>query len=377
MLEHCSALPLESAISRRTLLNQLAGAGALLVAAHMAPLPVRGEDKASIGAQPGIVKIQYLYDEAPFPSCHASTIVETPNGLVAAFFGGTDEGNPDVGIWVSHYDGTRWSPPVEVANGIDTDRRRYPCWNPVLFTAADGSLLLFYKVGPSPSRWWGLVKRSNDGGHTWGPLEHLPLGYFGPIRNKPISLPNGTILFGSSTEHDGWQIQMERASADLKQWYKTPPLNDGVKLGLIQPTILTYPEGRLQILNRSRQGKVVEMWSTDGGRAWSAPKALLLPNPNSGIDGVTLADGRQLLVYNHVAKGRSPLNVALSRDGANWQAALVLENEPGEFSYPAVIQSKDGTVHITYTWNRKRIRHVAVDPTTLVPRDMPEGNWPR
>lgn len=364
-------------LSRRSVLKQLAGAGASLVAANGLLRPAIADEKPAIASQPGILRIQYLYEEAPFPSCHASTIVETPSGLVAAFFGGTDEGNSDVGIWVTHYDGERWSPPIEAANGIDTDKRRYPCWNPVLFNAADGSLLLFYKVGPSPSRWWGLVKRSRDGGHTWGAFEHLPLGIFGPIRNKPISLADGTILCGSSTEHDGWQVQMERASPDLKQWEKTPPLNDGVKFGLIQPTILQHAGGKLQILNRSRQGKVVEMWSTDNGRTWSAPKAIALPNPNSGIDGVTLADRRQLLVYNHVAKGRSPLNVAVSEDGVTWKAALVLENEPGEFSYPAVIQARDGKVHITYTWNRKRVRHVTVNPDQLVLRAMSDGEWPR
>ena len=339
--------------------------------------PTDAAEKTTIATQPGILKIPFLYENAPFPSCHASTIVETPGGLVAAYFGGTDEGNNDVNIWVSHHDGERWSPPIEAANGIDTDRRRYPCWNPVLFNGADGTLLLFYKVGPSPSRWWGLFKRSRDGGHTWGPVEHIPLGYFGPIRNKPIALADGTILCGSSTEHDGWRAHIERVSPDLTDWAKTPPLNDGVKLGLIQPTILQHANAKLQILNRSRQGRIVEMWSSDNGRTWSAPAPLSLPNPNSGIDAVTLADHRQLLVYNHVAKGRSPLNVAVSPDGVTWKAALVLENEPGEFSYPAVIQGRDGLVQITYTWNRKRIRHVTVDPAALTLRDMPRSEWPK
>src|SRR6185503_18682846 len=109
-----------------------------------------------------IVLSEFVYEQAPFPAAHASTIVETPDGLVAAWFGGTDEGKPDVGIWFSRREGNQWSAPVEVADGIDTDRRRYPCWNPVLFVSPGGELLLFYKVGPSPSRWWGLLKRSTD-----------------------------------------------------------------------------------------------------------------------------------------------------------------------------------------------------------------------
>jgi predicted neuraminidase len=101
-----------------------------------------------------------------------------------------------------------------------------------------------------------------------------------------------------------------------------------------------------------------------------------LPHPGSGIDGVTLADGRHLLVYNHTRRGRSPLNVALSQDGRHWQAALVLEREPGEYSYPAVIQTPDGRVHITYTWRRERIKHVVLDPAQLVLRPIVNGQWP-
>ena len=89
-----------------------------------------------------------------------------------------------------------------------------------------------------------------------------------------------------------------------------------------------------------------------------------------------LSDGRALVVYNHTERGRSPLNVAVSRDGLQWQAALVLEDQPGEYSYPAVIQSSDGRVHATYTWKRQRIKHVVIDPAKLQSRAMPDGRWP-
>jgi predicted neuraminidase len=102
-----------------------------------------------------------------------------------------------------------------------------------------------------------------------------------------------------------------------------------------------------------------------------------LPNPNSGTDAVTLKDGRHLLIYNHTALGRSPLNLALSTDGKVWQAALVLENEPGEFSYPAIVQTRDGLVHAVYTWKRKRIRHVVIDPGKLALRPIVDGMWPK
>ena len=90
-------------------------------------------------------------------------------------------------------------------------------------------------------------------------------------------------------------------------------------------------------------------------------KATALPNPSAGVDGVTLKDGRHLLVYNHTPRGRTPLNVAISTDGKEWQALVTLESEPGEYSYPAMIQTRDGLVHITYTWKRKRIKHAVLD----------------
>ncbi len=102
-----------------------------------------------------------------------------------------------------------------------------------------------------------------------------------------------------------------------------------------------------------------------------------LPNPNSGTDAVTLKDGRHLLVYNHTAKGRSPLNLAVSREGAAWEAALILESTVGEYSYPAIIQTSDGLVHITYTWKRQKVKHVVVDPSFWEAQPMKDGEWPR
>jgi predicted neuraminidase len=122
---------------------------------------------------------------------------------------------------------------------------------------------------------------------------------------------------------------------------------------------------------------VFETWSTDGGRTWTPITLTALPNPSSGIDALTLRDGRHVLVYNHTTQGRSPLNVALSKDGKTWEAALVLERDLGEYSYPAVIQGADGLLHITYTWKRQRIKHVSIDPAGLTSVPMPDGKWPQ
>jgi predicted neuraminidase len=317
-------------------------------------------------SQPGLVTSEFIYTEAPFPSCHASTIVESGGTLVAAWFGGTDEGEPDVGIWLSRLEEGKWHPPVEVANGVESPTLRYPTWNPVLFQPKDGPLMLFYKVGPSPSEWWGILKTSRDAGRTWSEPTRLPAGILGPIKNKPVQLANGDILAPSSSEHDGWRVHFERSRDGGKTWQATPPLNDRRKIQAIQPSVLVHPNNRLQALGRTRSGRIFEVWSPDAGETWGELTLTELPNPSAGTDAVTLADGRHLLVYNHTTEGRSPLNVAVSPDGKAWSAALVLEDEPeSEFSYPAVIQASDGLVHITYTWKRQRIKHAVVDPKKI------------
>jgi predicted neuraminidase len=331
-------------------------------------LYVTASPAIEIAAQPGYLKAEFIYERAPFEQCHASTIEQTAEGLVAAWFGGTAEGNDDVGIWFARHLGNAWTDPVEVANGAHISGQRYPCWNPVLYQQPQGPLLLFYKVGPSPRAWWGMLIHSADGGEHWSTSRRLPYGALGPIKNKPVLLANGVLLCGSSTEHDGWRVQMEHTRDSGVSFEVVGPLNDGQQFGAIQPTIFQHGGGKLQILCRSRQRVLTECWSDDYGRTWSPMRATDLPNPNAGADGVTLADGRHLLVYNHTQRGRSPLNVAVSTDGKLWKSACVLEDEPGEFSYPAVIQATDGTVHITYTWKRLRVKHVVLDPTRLVLR---------
>ena len=330
----------------------------LLVLLAFIPLPALAADAA-------IVKSEFIYERAPFPSCHASTIVETKRGLMAAWFGGTAEKNPDVGIWTARLVDGQWSVPEEVANGVQPDGTRHPCWNPVLFQPKEGPLLLFYKIGPDPDRWWGILRTSGDDGATWSEARRLPEGILGPIKNKPVQLANGDLLSPTSSEDQGWRVHFERSADGGKTWAATGPVNDGKEIGAIQPSVLFHKDGQLEAVGRTQQGRVFQTWSGDQGRTWGKMTLLDLPNPNSGIDAVTLADGRFLIVYNHTPKGRAPLNVAISSDGKEWKPALVLESDPGEYSYPAVIQAHDGLVHISYTWKRQRVKHVVVDPKAL------------
>ena len=335
----------------------------------------------SLSAQ-AIVSSGFIYEDPPTPQCHASTIVETPDGLVAAWFGGEHERHPEVGIWVARHEKDDWSDPVEVATGLQPDGTRHPTWNPVLFQPDGGPLMLFYKVGPSPSEWWGMRIVSRDGGRSWSAPERLGEDLIGPVKNKPVVLPGGDVLAGSSTEHDGWRVHFERSTDGGETWTRTPPIHDGQEIAAIQPSILLHPDGSLQAIGRTRQDRIFTVESRDGGHTWGPMGLLELPNPSSGTDAVTLADGRHLLVYNHTTRAdgdadRSTLNVAISEDGTAWRGALVLEHEPGmEFSYPAVIQTSDGLVHITFTWDRRRVRHVVLDPSELGGEAIVDGIWP-
>ncbi|WP_245706162.1 sialidase family protein [Catalinimonas alkaloidigena] len=333
----------------------------------------------------GIVTDEFIYTEAPFPSCHASTLAETKEGIVAAWFGGTYERHPDVGIWVSRLVKGKWTKPVEVANGVITPNFRMPTWNPVLFQIPNGDLMLFYKIGPDPRHMQGYFRTSADAGKTWSEQKRMPDGFSGPVKNKPVLLDDGTLLCGSSTEIDGWMVHFERTRDFGKTWEKSGPINDTRDYEVIQPSILQHGNGVLQILCRSQNAVVAESWSYDNGKTWTLMQPSGLPNNNSGTDAVTLADGRHVIVYNHVktainaSRGhRTPLNVAISNDGKQWDAALILEDSQiKEYSYPSVIQTSDGMVHVTYTWRRERIKHVAFDPNRLKTKPIVDEKWPQ
>jgi len=296
---------------------------------------------------------------------------------LASWFGGTKEKNKDVVIWVSRKSNDKWSAPIEVVNGVQDDGTQYPCWNPVLFKPNGGPLYLYYKVGPSPQEWWGLYMTSQDDGKTWSEPVKLPNGILGPIKNQPIQLENGTILSPSSNETVSgiWTIHLERSEDSGKNWSKTEPLNDPKEFGAIQPAIFNYGNGKLQMLSRTENEVITENWSEDEGKTWSKMTATALPNPNSGIDGVTLKDGRQLLIYNPTDKNwgdRVPLSIAISKDGKDWKRVLDLEpireitdKEGEEYSYPTVIQDANGLIHLVYTWNRKTVKYVTLDPKKL------------
>lgn len=327
-----------------------------------------------------ILKSEFIYDTASFPSCHASTIVELKNGdIMTALFGGTNEGNDDVGIWSSIQSNEKWSVPKLLIKEPGCSM-----YNPVLFYTKNGKLWLYYKYGKSPMTWSAGKMYSDDHGITWSPPIHLPAGIYGPIRAKPLLLNNGTILSGTSVEsYKTWSVWVERSTNNGNSWSKIGPITVDPKYyiktsneivppgtpitdtyrypeGIIQPSIVSMGNNHLRMYCRSTKhiGKITISDSYDLGLTWTEGKPIDVPNPNSGIDAIALSDKRILLVYNHTDDGRSPLNLAISTDGIKFNMIYTLETEPGEFSYPSCIQATDKSIHLSYTWNRKKIKHV-------------------
>lgn len=337
------------------------------------------------------ITTQDIFQSAPFASCHASTVVELRDGsLLAAWFGGSAEGDPDVAIWSARHTAAGWSKPALLIREPDI-----ASWNPVLFHTGDGRLWLYYKFGPVAAGWTGARIVSTDEGRTWSPPETLPAGLLGPIRTRPFVGPHHLVVSGSSTEsYHAWAAWIERSTNDGQTFtrigpYTLPdaairalagsPLNGSNQkigiagpdrtTGLIQPTVLSLGRRHLRFYARgsSNISRICVSDSFDNGKTWSTPRALDVPNPNSGFDLVRLHDGRIVLIYNPTTEGRSPLALAVSRDGEHFHNFFTLESDPGEeFSYPAILQLASGDLAATYTWHRTRIRSASI-PLAAIP----------
>ncbi len=330
--------------------------------------------------KPQIIEEGFLYEKAEFPSCHASTVLETKQGTtLVAYFGGEYEGADDVKIWISRRDKgeKKWKMSM-AADGYGT-----ACYNPVLTQLPDGRIILFYKIGKNVQAWTGWYKTSTDDGQTWSKPVALPHGFLGPIKDKPIVIGN-SLLCPSSKEKDYWRVHFETWNLATGEWHYTGPLQaenatttmDLPKENLqpivcIQPTVVHLPDGTLQALCRTKNGFLATTYSADNGKSWTPIVATDIPNNNSGVDAVTMADGRHALVYNDLVTPdggdmgpRNSLALAIfSPDMTTMTQKISLENtKEGEYSYPAVIQTADGNLLITYTWHRKRIAYKIVKP---------------
>jgi predicted neuraminidase len=326
---------------------------------------------------------------------HAATLTEAKDGtLVAAWFGGSDEGADDVSIWLSRYAGSKWSAAEMIDDGRREDGKDYACWNPVLVTGGDGTLYLYYKISSQPAgitlkgyeNWWGCVKTSKDMGKTWSARVWLPEGnasvlknfgqrYIGPVKNKPLILPDGTLLSGSSTETDKWRTHIEISK--LGGW-----TSDIILVGpisgaeAIQPTFLVIsPDYKnLQVICRQRTGleHPYAAYSSDMGRTWSKLDTLKSLSTTAGLDALTTRASWHFLVHNP-AVTRYPLMLARSRDGKVWEDVLTALDQDGtnRMDYPAIYQTKDGRIHVVHSWARSHIKHLVLDQNYL--SDQPTG----
>lgn len=315
-----------------------------------------------------VVSKDFIFgDHRPFPQCHASTVLRTDDGkFLVAWFGGTREKHPDVGIWLSKGKPGHWSTPVEIAK-IREDAH----WNPVLFRDPSGTITLFFKVGKEIDFWETWYKVSNDDGETWSEARELvpgDRGGRGPVRNKPIVLSNGTWLAPASNElQEVWNAFVDRSEDAGKTWVESDFLKvnrDSIlEEGVIQPALWESESGKVHMLLRSSTGVICRSDSEDYGKTWSPVYKTTLPNPNSGIDVTRLEDNTLVLIFNPASENwgaRSPISAAASRDnGYTWDPILELErgDVEDEFSYPSVISFSD-TVVVTYTWKRERIAFV-------------------
>ncbi len=328
-----------------------------------------------------IVADEFLYTKTSFPECHSATIAETKNGdLIATYFGGTKERNPDVCIWVSRkLKGSKtWTAPQMVADGVINDTLRKACWNPVIYQIPNGDLVIYFKIGKSVSDWTGWMVRSKDGGKTWSKRQPLQKDYLGPVKNKPV-LSKSRLIAPTSIENNGWRLYFEYSDDMGKTWKRTDFVEadsiivDGkkkLKDLAIQPSIIFLGDGRLAAVARTRSEHVGITYSSDNGETWSKLKLISLPNNNSGLDAVTLSNGKHVMICNEKpiphgiknGKGlRTPLSLMISDDGENWKHWMTLENSPiSQYSYPSIIQTSDGHIHCVYTWRRQRIKHVEI-----------------
>lgn len=325
--------------------------------------------------------MKLIMEKCPTDMCHASTLLKIgPDRFLAAWFGGSKEGNGDVAIWFTRGNEEHFEEPKILAQSEEAH------WNPVLFRVDEKKIIIFYKVGNEISKWRTMYRVSEDNGETFGEEKELvpgDQGGRGPVRNKPIRLKSGRILAPGSTEQGIWKAFVDRSDDDGKTWNKSQEVEisqleyksgertvgkDDSSIpvseqsfygrGVIQPTLWESIPDQVHMLLRSTEGMIYRSDSKDGGDTWTEAYATELPNNNSGIDMIRSEDGKLFLVYNPVGVNwgdRTPISLAVSKDdGKTWEKIRDLSTGEGEFAYPAIIQDED-FLYITYTYKRKNI----------------------
>ena len=288
---------------------------------------------------------------------HAPSLCEVEGGgLFAVWYAASYETSPDTVIMGAWWDPKtdRWSMPEVVV-----DIPGVPVGNPVLFSHGR-RVYLFYVMlfGDSWTDAEIVMSISRDNGHTWEGNRIISPKRGLMTKTKPILFQDGRLLLPVYDERI-WCSMVLISEPPYEDWRLYGDLM--AKGTAIQPAVVKRGDGVLVMYSRTNKGRIWETLSYDGGYSWIASYPTPLPNPNSGIDMIRLSDGRFALVMNDLEVGRGRLVFAISQDeGKTWRREVVLEDGEGEFSYPSILQVKDGEVHILYTWQRIKISHITL-----------------
>ena len=313
-------------------------------------------------------------------SVHAASLIMLKDGAVRAFwFAGSREGAPDVVINTSVFDpqASRWSAPTVVVDRVSAEKglSRYiaKLGNPVPARMADGRMQLFF-VTVSIGGWAGSSISSmisDDEGLTWGRPARLissPLINLSTLVKSPaMSFVDGRL--GLPAYHEWIGRFGEFLRIDASQVIDKRRMSSG--RGAIQPVVFANGPQEAEAFFRqtrpSSQPKQIPVSETkDAGQSWVVTKDLEIPNPNSALAALTLANGARLMVLNNIEAGRYRLVMVMREPSSpRWQVVQVLEDDESllnhqhrEFSYPYLISTNGEDAHLAYTWNRTKIKHV-------------------
>ena len=334
-------------------------------------------DSVSPGSSLPFFQEEFINPDAPQPMAHVSSICELPDGkLAATWYAGSREGAPDVAIFFATSEPRQhaWSNPRTIVTpetaARDSGRAVRKVGNALIFSDRAGKLWLVY-VTITIGGWSGSslnLASSSDQGQSWTPGRRLTLS---PFFNLSELVKNGPVRLSGS----GWAVPIYHELVGkfpellwLDHAGESKSRIAGGSAGFQPALVALSTNDALAFLRDTTSRRRISMaHSHDAGRSWSAPEVIDFPNPDSGLDAVRLADGRLLLAFNDSASGRENLRLALSTDNARtWRRVATIAQQAGaEFSYPFLLQTRDGNIHLVYTWKRKAIKHAVFNPAWL------------
>ena len=321
----------------------------------------KGSDDDPI--QPFVFSSELVFEKIPWVADHhCSTIAEAPNGdLLCVWFGGSYECADDQALFLARREKgeSAWNRPEVLTRGMFL----HPPGNAVVFRASPTRMMVLYDRMDEPrpirrGRWRNCqltTKHSDDNGYTWSVDAEVHMGV-GGIRNAPCALRGGELMVPMSSPKPCFLVTRDGATT----WEVSGAMDKGG-----QPTAVQRSDGSLLCFLRS-EPFLLQSESHDLGKTWTPAEPSPLRCPGAGVAMCRLRNGHLALVYNDSSMQRTPLSVALSTDdGATWSGPVNLEANPGEYSYPCVIESSDGRIHASYTFLRKTIKHVEFDERWL------------